>query len=176
MASTQTAHTEKCTGIVQLNPIDKGYLVGLQTQLLDLYPDQISLPKLHITILHQNFPKLVGAGKTRGDKLLKQAYKEGKQNKVIPPVVSFGDVYIGERTEGAEAGRVSTYVVIPEADLCKATRDEILSEAGVIDILGHIVGTEEEDRVFHISLTNLTGNGGDSLKYPNLATDTKVEL
>ena len=170
--STQTKHTEKCTGIVQLEPVDKSQLVELQTQILGLHQDQVPLPRLHITILHQSFPKMVGAGKTRGDKMLKQAYKDGKQNNIPTPTVSFGDVYIGTRPDG----KVSTYVVIPERQLCIKTRNDILSEAGVIDILGHIDGTPEEDRVFHISLTNLTGNGGDSLKFPNLETDERIEL
>ena len=175
MKTTETQHTPNCSGIVQLIPVDQGYLVGLQTKIIEQYPDQISLPKLHITILHQSFPKMVGAGKTRGDKKLKAAYKEGKQNNVPTPTVSFGDVYIAIG-EGNENGRVSTYVVIPETQLCKDTRDAILSEAGVIDILGHVVGTPEQERVFHVSLTNLTGNGGDSIKYPNLAKDQKLEV
>ena len=125
MTSSQTQHTEKCTGIVQIVPVDKGHLVALQTQISELYPDQVSLPKLHITILHQDFQKKVGAGKTRGDKLLKQAYKEEKQNKVQTPTVTFGDVYIGKRTEGVEAGRVSTYVVVNEATYAKT--QEMLS-------------------------------------------------
>ena len=173
--TTQTQHTPGCTGIVQIVPVDQGYLVGLQAKIIEQYPEQTSLPKLHITILHQSFPKMVGAGKTRGDKKLKAAYKEGKQNKVPTPTVSFGDVYMATG-EGDENGRVSTYVVIPETQLCKDTRDAILSEAGVIDILGHVVGTPEQDRVFHVSLTNLTGNGGDSIKYPNLAKDVKVNV
>lgn len=175
MTTTETNHTPNCTGIVQLVPVDQGYLVELQTAIIEQHPEQVSLPKLHITILHQSFPKMVGAGKTRGDKKLKAAYKEGKQNNVPTPTVSFGDVYMATG-EGDEDGRVSTYVVIPETQLCKDTRDAILSEAGVIDILGHVVGTPEQNRVFHVSLTNLTGNGGDSIKYPNLAKDVKVNV
>jgi len=175
MNSTETKHTPNCSGIVQLVPVDQGYLVNLQTSIVEQYPEQTSLPKLHITILHQSFPKMVGAGKTRGDKKLKAAYKEGKQNTVPTPTVSFGDVYMATG-EGEETGRVSTYVVIPESQLCKDTRDAILSAAGVIDILGHVVGTPEQSRVFHVSLTNLTGNGGDSIKYPNLGKDQKIEV
>ena len=175
MTITQTKHTETCTGIVQLVPINQGHLEGLQTQILERYPSQVSLPKLHITILHQSFPKKVGAGKTRGDKILKLAYKETKQNKIPTPSLSFGDVYMATG-EGDELGRLSTYVVIQEAQLCKSARDAILSEAGVIEILDHVAGTPEQSRVFHVSLTNLTGNGGDSIKYPNLKKDQKVTL
>ena len=175
MTTTQTTHTENCTGIVQIVPQNQDYLVGLQRKIIEMYPQQTSLPKLHITILHQSFPKKVGAGKTRGDKILKLAYKEDKQNKVSTPLLSYGDVYIATG-EGDELGRVSTYVVIPETQLCKDTRDAILSEAGVIQILDHVVGTPEQNRVFHVSLTNLTGNGGDSIKYPNLSKDQKVQV
>jgi hypothetical protein len=171
----KTKHTEKCTGIVQLVPENQDYLCKLQEQIIALYPEQVALPRLHITILHQAYPKLIGTGKTRGDKILKTAYKEGKQNNVQAPAVSFGDIYMATG-EGDEDGRVSTYVVIPETQLCKDTRDAILSEAGLIDILGHVVGTPEQTRVFHVSLTNLTGNGGDSIKYPNLAKDVKVNV
>ena len=78
--------------------------------------------------------------------------------------------------EGNESGRVSTYVEIRDTQACKDTRNAILSAAGVIEILGHVVGTPEQERVFHVSLTNLTGNGGDSIKYPNLAKDQKLEV
>ena len=175
MTTTQTQHTPNCTGIVQLVPETQEYLVGLQKKIIDMFPGQASLPKLHVTILHQSFPKMVGAGKTRGDKILKQAYKDGKQSEVPTPEIEFGDVYMATG-EGDEAGRVSTYVVIRDTQACKDTRDAILSAAGVIDILEHVVGTPEQERVFHISLTNLTGNGGDSIKYPNLGKDQKVDV
>ena len=175
MITTQTKHTETCTGIIQLVPENQGYLVELQTQILEQYPSQVSLPKLHITMLHQSFPKKVGAGKMRGDKMLKLAYKEKKQNKIPTPLLSFGDVYMA-KGEDDELGRLSSYVVIQESHLCKDTRDAILSEAGVVEILSHVVGTPEQNRVFHVSLTNLTGNGGDSIKYPNLDKDEKVTL
>ena len=96
--STQTKHTEKCTGIIQLEPVDKSQLVAMQTQILGLYPDQVYLPRLHITILHQSFPKMVGAGKTRGDKMLKQAYKInqwGKNVYVKIPVVNSKGIFMG---------------------------------------------------------------------------------
>ena len=173
--TTQTQHTPGCTGIVQLVPQNIEYLATLQRKLMDMFPDQIGVPKLHITILHQSFPKMVGAGKTRGDKILKQAYKDGKHSKVPTPTVEFGDVYMATG-EGNESGRVSTYVEIRDTQACKDTRNAILSAAGVIEILGHVVGTPEQERVFHVSLTNLTGNGGDSIKYPNLGKDQKLEV
>ena len=173
--TSPTQHTPNCSGIVQLVPENVGYLVGLQTKIMDMFPEQTGLAKLHITILHQSFPKMVGAGKTRGDKMLKQAYKDKKPSKIPTPTVELGDVYMATG-EGDESGRVSTYIVVRDTQACKDTRDAILSAAGIIETLGHLVGTPEQDRVFHISLTNLTGNGGDSIKYPNLAKDQKLEV
>ena len=86
------------------------------------------------------------------------------------PSVTFGDVYL------AQAGdRESSYVVINEQDLCVQARDAILSAAGIDPVALGIDG-DEASRVYHISLTNLTGNGGDSIAYPNPSVDQRLEI
>lgn len=164
----QTMLPSKFTGIIQLAFSDLGPLQKLQEQLLGYFPNHVPIEKLHITLLHQSFPKKVGVGKQRGDKLLKALYKEEGQFSVQAPIVQLDDVHVAR-----EGDRESTYVTIKEHDLLVSVRDEILQEAGINPAELGIDGPEA-NRVFHVSLTNLTGNGGDSLAYPNPASDKRL--
>ena len=166
----QTLLPSKFTGIIQLAPSEDGEVLRLQDLVLEQFPNHQPIAKLHITLLHQSYPKKVGAGKNRGDKLLKALYKEGGQMGIPTPNVTFGDVYL------AKAGdRESSYVLINEQDLCLQARDAILGAAGIDPVALGIDG-DEASRQYHISLTNLTGNGGDSIAYPNTDTDQRLEV
>ena len=164
----QTLLPSKFTGIIQLAFSDTEPLQKLQEQLLGYFPNHAPIEKLHITLLHQSFPKKVGVGKQRGDKLLKALYKSGGQFSVQAPMVQFDDVHVAR-----EGGRESTYVTIREHDLLLNVRDDLLQAAGINPIELGIDGLEA-DRVFHVSLTNLTGNGGDSIAYPNPSSDERL--
>ena len=166
----QTLLPSKFTGIIQLAPSEDGEVLRLQDLVLEQFPNHQPIVKLHVTLLHQSYPKKVGAGKTRGDKLLKALYKEGGQMGIPTPNLTFGDVYL------AKAGdRESSYVLINEQDLCLQARDAILSAAGIDPVALGIDG-DEASRQYHISLTNLTGNGGDSIAYPNPSVDQRLEI
>ena len=166
----QTLLPSRFTGIIQLAPAEDDEVLQLQDLVLEQFPNHQPIGKLHITLLHQSFPKKVGAGKDRGDKLLKALYKEGGQMGIQTPVVTFGDVYLAKSGD-----RESTYVLINEQDLCLRTRNAILDAAGIDpDALG--IDGAEASRKFHISLTNLTGNGGDSIAYPDAAADQRLEI
>tara|TARA_Y100000593_G_scaffold21384_1_gene42871 strand:+ start:2502 stop:3017 length:516 start_codon:yes stop_codon:yes gene_type:complete len=166
-----TLLSAKFTGIIQLVPQDESRLRDLQGQIVKLYSDQQPVPKLHVTLLHQAFPKkTTGSGGLRGDKALKTLYKSGDQMSISTPALQLGDVKIGfDLTKD----RRSTYVEIVNPEACIAVRNEILKAAG-IDPSTLQLTSEEEGRKFHISLTNLEGSGGASIAYPQ-AGDRKLE-
>ena len=168
----QTLLPAKFTGIIQLVPADQSELLTLQQAVLEQYQDQQPNPKLHITLLHQAFPKkLTNAEGLRGDKALKALYKNGGQMGIPTPDLQLGDVKIGF---DLTTGRRSTYVEIDNPEACIELRNAILEAAGLNpDGLDAILTEDERNRVFHISLTNLEGNSGASIAYPQ-AGDIKV--
>ena len=163
----QTLLSSKFTGIIQLVPADESELLVLQETVLENYPNQQPNPKLHITLLHQSFPKkLTNNEGLRGDKALKALFKSGGQMSIPTPTLQLGDVKIGE---DYSTGRVSSYVEIENALECLEIRDAILEAAGLNPAdLDAILTPEEKARVFHVSLTNLEGNGGASIAYPSV--------
>ena len=170
----QTLLSSKFTGIIQLSPADESELLALQEAALDQYSDQQPNPKLHITLLHQSFPKkLTNNEGLRGDKALKALFKSGGQMGIPTPDLQLGDVKMGF---DLIKDRRSSYVVIENSVACLEIRDAILEAAGLNPAdLDAILTPEERERVFHISLTNLEGNGGASIAYPQ-AGDTNVVI
>jgi len=176
----QTLLPSKFTGIIQLAPADESELLMLQEAILEQNPQQQPNPKLHITLLHQSFPKkLTSREGLRGDKALKALFKSGGQMSIQTPEVYLGDVKIGE---DVAKGRVSSYVEIENSVACLEIRDAILEAAGIdpsplydTPEAPSILTPEEKGRVFHISLTNLEGNGGASIAYPQ-ANDSSVVI
>ena len=162
---TNTLLPAKFTGIIQLAFEEEKSLKEIQGILLKMHPSHQPIKKLHITLLHQSFPKRIGVGKVRGDKLLKALYESGDHFSIEVPAISFGNAYIA-----SQGDRKSTYVVIKEQQLLLDTRDKILKAVNISPEELQIDG-EEASRIFHVSLTNLTGNGGDSIAYPNLSID-----
>jgi hypothetical protein len=54
---------------------------------------------------------------------------------------------------------------------------EILETAGInYDEISQTFDANEGNRMFHISLANLTGNGGDSPAYPNPSNTSSIVL
>ena len=167
----QTLLPEKFTGIIQLVPADQSELLALQKAVLKQKPQQQPNPKLHITLLHQSFPKkLISVDGLRGDKALKALFKSGGQMGIPTANLQLGDVKIGE---DVVKGRVSSYVEIENRTACLEIRDAILEAAGIdpsplydTPDAPSILTLEEKERVFHISLTNLEGTGGASIAYP----------
>ena len=168
----QTLLPGKFTGIIQLVPADDSELVQLQRSVLSQYSDQQPNPKLHITLLHQSFPKKVTNNEgLRGDKALKALYKSGGQMGIPTPTLRLGDVKIGF---DLIKDRRSSYVEIENSAACLEIRNAILEAAGIDPADIDAVLTEEErTRVFHISLTNLEGTSGASIAYPEVS-DTLV--
>ena len=161
----QSLLPSKFTGIIQVTPADETQLLELQEAVLEQHPDQQPNPKLHVTLLHQSFPKkLTNAQGLRGDKALKALFKSGGQMGIPTPTLELGDVKIGEDPTN---GRKSSYVEINNTFALLELRDEILHAAGINPAdLDAVLTPEEQSRIFHISLTNLEGNGGASIAYP----------
>ena len=161
----QSLLPSKFTGIIQVTPADETQLLELQQAVLEQFPDQQPNPKLHVTLLHQSFPKkLTNTQGLRGDKALKALYKNGGQMGIPTPTLELGDVKVGE---DATNGRKSSYVEINNSVALLELRDAILEAAGINSAdLDGILTPEERGRIFHISLTNLEGNGGASIAYP----------
>ena len=170
----QTLLPSKFTGIIQLAPADESELLTLQEAVLEQYGDQQPNPKLHVTLLHQSFPKkLTNNEGLRGDKALKALFKSGDHMSIPTPNLQLGDVKMGF---DLVLDRRSSYVVIENSVACLEIRDAILEAAGINPAdLDAILTPEERERVFHISLTNLEGNGGASIAYPQ-AGDTNVVI
>ena len=162
----QSLLPSKFTGIIQVAPAEESQLNELQQAVLERHPQQQPNPKLHVTLLHQSFPKkLTTADGLRGDKALKALFKNGGQMGIPTPSLELGDVKVGE---DASTGRVSSYVEINNSIDLLELRDAILEAAGLNPSeLDAILTPQERDRVFHISLTNLEGNGGASIAYPS---------
>ena len=170
----QTLLSGKFTGIIQLIPSDDSELIRLQRAVLSQYNDQQPNPKLHVTLLHQSFPKLLTNNEgIRGDKALKALFKSGAQMNIPTPDLRLGDVKMGF---DLIKDRRSSYVEIENPSACIEIRDAILEAAGLNPAdLEAVLTPEERARVFHISLTNLEGNSGASIAYPEVS-DTKVEI
>lgn len=168
----QTLLSAKFTGIIQLIPSDDSELIALQRAVLEQYSDQQPNPKLHITLLHQAFPKkLTNNEGIRGDKALKALFKSGGQMGIPTPNLRLGDVKMGFDLIN---DRRSSYVEIENREACLGIRDAILEAAGLNPAdLDALLTSEESTRVFHISLTNLEGNPGASIAYPQVS-DVKV--
>jgi len=176
----QTLLPSKFTGIIQLSPADESKLLDLQAAVLEQYSEQQPNPKLHITLLHQAFPiQLTNNEGIRGDKALKALFKSGAHMSIPTPDLQLGDVKMGF---DLIKDRRSSYVVIENREACLQMRDAILKAAGIDPTPLYdtpealsILTPEEKERVFHISLTNLEGNGGASIAYPQVS-DTQVEI
>ena len=174
----QSILSEKFSGILQVNPADDTELKELQNAVLAQNPQQQPNPKMHVTLLHQAFPKkLKTRGGLNGKKALSALFKAGGQMGIPTPNLRLGDVRIGEAD-----GRVSSYVEIENSVEMLELRDAILEAADIdpsalydTDDSLSILTPEEKSRIFHISLTNLEGNPGASIKYPQ-ATDRNVVI
>ena len=166
-----TVLPEIFTGIIQLKPSNNIELQVLQKIILKEFPNQKKIgkvgddgkfiSKLHCTLLHQAIPKLV---KTklgiRGDKALKSWFKSNCPNLKTP------NLKLGSLGVVTSQDRISTFVKIENSHEIRAFLEKIFVSASINPKEIKLISdkdTRESNRVFHISLTNLTGNTGDSV-------------
>tara|TARA_Y100001970_G_scaffold290861_1_gene426008 strand:- start:6 stop:596 length:591 start_codon:yes stop_codon:yes gene_type:complete len=164
---------KKFTGIIQIKPTDISFLQDLQLAIQEKFPNQKPIEKLHVTLLHQSVPKKVTSREgLRGDKALKALFKSPRVLSILPPLLEFGDIGIK-----SEDGRTSTFIKIKNHTDLRKFLNTILLEANLdtteIKQISNVT-PQEIDRIFHISLTNLTGNPGDSLA--NISNGEKINL
>ena len=162
--STSTQQPPKFTGIIQVVPADKSALEDLQQKIMQKYPDQKPIKKLHVTLLHQMVPKKVTSSNgLRGDKALKAFFKSPEAQNLQPPEIQFGEV--GMKTG---EGKTSTFIKVLNPDALKSYLQSVIEGAGLNpDEIAEASAAEprEAGRIFHVSLTNLTGNPGDSFAH-----------
>ena len=161
----------KFTGIIQLEVSD---IQSEIDKVKMVYPDLVQVSKFHITLMHQSYPKKMNSLKyyVRGDKALKELFNDtvamSKLHSDFDDLLvncSLGFDMIVEDTEGE---RTSVAARINDQEFCQKALELILDAAGLR--LLSLEGTFSDNelcRVYHVSLLNKTGNGGDSLAYPN---------
>lgn len=143
-------NTIKFEGILLLVPDDstKQELLKLADKIKQDNPDAIALSpdKMHVTLAHQSILK------PYKDKI-KELVKTNKLPE-LPPI-KLGEV-ITKIGEGDQAGRKSWAVVIKNQQDFQSFINELMTKVG---------GPQNpEQRQFHISLANLTGQPGDSVR------------
>ena len=123
-------------GILKVKP-NPTQLIEIQNRVLSAYPDLKPLPqdKLHVTMLHQKLAKPLAAA-------------------TIPPLnteLSFNpsEVYLVERD-----GRKSVFAVVNEQ---KPIKDYMMNLSQMLSV------AMEPNRVYHVTVANLTGNVADSV-------------
>jgi hypothetical protein len=149
-------------GILLLHPNDqiKNQLIQLANEVKEKNADAVPLQpdKMHLTLAHQSVFK---------DKEVAKKLKELiASNSLTIPEIKLGEVGV-KIGEGDQQGRKSWAVKIQNqkdfkdfVDGIKAkVKEELKEENKSITIID-----EPQERVFHFSLANLTGNPGDSVR------------
>lgn len=160
----------KFTGIIQLAVSD------IQTDIDEAktqYPELVPVSKFHITLMHQKYPKqgTSNDGK-RGDKALKALFKDAdafqKLQADFDKLIANKSIGFDSVIQDSEGDRTSVAARVDNQELCQEVLELILTHAG-LDYSTIASGFDENEsgRVYHVSLLNKTGNGGDSLAYPN---------
>jgi len=137
----------KFSGILKLMPSPS--IVSVVSSLLQqLPPEAVPLPedKFHVTLAHQSVLKLYR-------KQLKQLSKSGM---LPPPPPVILENNVEERIDEA-LGRKSWAVWVENQNDMRNYVNQVMSLVGGPP-------NPEPDRRFHISIANLTGNPGDSVK------------
>ena len=137
----------KFSGILKLMPSPE-IVSNVSFLLQQLPPEAVPLPedKFHVTLAHQSVLKPYR-------KQLKQLSKAGM---LPPPPVVTLESAVEERADEAQ-GRKSWVVWVKNQDDMKTYVNDVMKLVGAPP-------DPEPDRHFHISIANLTGNPGDSVK------------
>jgi hypothetical protein len=133
----------KYSGILKLKPTPE-IISQAKAAMADLPPEAVRLPDkaLHITLIHQN--------------ILKPYRKQLKAMALPPePEVILAPGY--EEKVDEALGRKSWMAQVENQEDLREYVNEVM------ELLGAEVNPEP-NRIFHITLANLTGNAGDSVK------------
>ena len=147
-----TEQEVKFTGILKLMP-SPAIVSSVSSLLQQLPPEAVPLPedKFHVTLAHQSVLKPYR-------KQLKQLAKDGMLPPAPPIDLEGGWEMRSSGNMPNELGRKSWVVWVKnQADLKMYVQE-------VIQMVGGPPGDPEPSRQFHISIANLTGNPGDSVR------------
>ena len=135
----------KFSGILKIMPSPEN-LALIESTIADLPPEAVPLPsdKFHVTLIHQNILKPYR-------KIIKQMDKDGILP--APPRVNL-ETNLSLREDG---DKKSWVLWVENQDQLNYYVDEIM------ELIGGATNPEPE-RVFHISVANLTGSPGDSVR------------
>jgi len=138
----------KFSGILKVMP-DANVIASVLILADQLPPEAVMLSedRFHVTLAHQSVLKPY-------KKQLKQLSKDGMLPPAPPIII---EPALEERVDEAE-GRKSWVVWVKNQDELKAYVQEVIQAAGGPS------GDPEPSRRFHISIANLTGNPGDSVR------------
>ena len=175
MTTLQVHIPEKYTGIIQLK-VQYGepsydLLNNIQDRIMQIDKRWHPVEKLHCTLMHQSFPKkVVSASGLRGDKALKVLFKSPHRPQGTVTLTYGSFFHCLDLETGRES--IGVWIVGQDAELM---RREIIESAGIsYDEISSTFDANETSRMFHISLANLTGNGGDSPAYPTKENTSKI--
>ena len=134
----------KFSGILKLMP-DANIVASALLLSKQLPPEAVLMPedKFHVTLIHQG--------------ILKPYRKELKTMELPPAPPAILETSIEERNDAAQ-GKKSWVVWLQNQAEMKAYVQEVMQ------LLGAPADDPEPDRRFHISIANLTGNPGDSVR------------
>ena len=143
-----TEQEVKYQGILKLMPTP-AVVSSVSSLLQQLPPEAVPLPedKFHVTLAHQSVLKPY-------KKQLKQLSKDGM---LPPPPAVTLESTVEERADEA-LDRKSWVVWVSNQDELKTYVQD------VIQLVGGPLGDPEPTRRFHVSIANLTGNPGDSVR------------
>ena len=132
------------SGTLKLKP-DANIITSVSSLLDQLPPEAITLPdeKLHVTLIHQS--------------ILKPYRKILKTMEFPPAPQAILELVIEERIDEVQ-GKRSWVVWLQNQGEMKAYVQEVMM------LLGEPAGDPEPQRRFHISIANLTGKPGDSVR------------
>jgi hypothetical protein len=135
----------KFSGILKLmpDPDVTAEAIRLQRQIIEQDPEMVPLPedKLHVTLAHQSVLK---------------PFRKILKNMELPPPPSVS--LNSEIKIAVEGDKKSYFVEVNEQEELRNYINEVMTMAGGAP-------DPEPGRIFHISLTNRTGNPGDSIAY-----------
>ena len=132
------------SGVLKLMP-DANIVASVSILIEQLPPEAIVLPdeKLHVTLIHQS--------------VLKPFRPMLKKMEFPSPPPAILETSIEERVDEAQ-GKRSWVVWLQNQDEMKSYVQDVMS------LLGAPAGDPEPQRRFHISVANLTGKPGDSVR------------
>lgn len=148
-------------GILSLHPNEqiKNQLIQMANKVKENNPDAVPLQpdKMHLTLAHQNVFKQKKDVVQNLIKLINSNTLETPEiNTLKIPEIKLGEVVV-KIGEGDQQGRKTWAVKIENQEDFKNFVDGIKLKVGS-------EVSEPQERVFHFSLANLTGNPGDSVR------------